>query len=125
MRDDAVRSHARRRMMRALSIRQPFAEQILRGTKTIEYRTVPTSFLNKRFYIYASLRPKDERGIDLPRGVIVGTVEISACRTRGSEYHWLLTRPKRLARAVRPVGRPQPVWFYPFPSEPRKRKTAR
>lgn len=40
--------------MRALSIRQPFAELILRGLKTIEYRSRPTSIIGERFWIYAS-----------------------------------------------------------------------
>jgi hypothetical protein len=40
--------------MRALSIRQPFAELILRGIKTIEYRSRPTRIIGERFWIYAS-----------------------------------------------------------------------
>jgi hypothetical protein len=40
--------------MRALSIRQPYAELILRGIKRIEYRTLNTTLIGKRFYIYAS-----------------------------------------------------------------------
>lgn len=40
--------------MRALSVRQPYAELILRGIKTIEYRTRATSIVGERFYIYAS-----------------------------------------------------------------------
>jgi hypothetical protein len=40
--------------MRALSIRQPFAELILRGIKTIEYRTRPTRIIGERFWIYAA-----------------------------------------------------------------------
>ena len=40
--------------MRALSIRQPFAELILRGVKTIEYRSRPTRIIGERFWIYAS-----------------------------------------------------------------------
>src|SRR2546423_698714 len=43
--------------MRALSIRQPFAELILRGIKTVEYRSRPTRIIGERFYIYASKRP--------------------------------------------------------------------
>jgi hypothetical protein len=39
--------------MRALSIRQPFAELILRGMKTIEYRSRPTRIIGERFFIYA------------------------------------------------------------------------
>ena len=42
--------------MLALSIRQPFAELILRGIKTVEYRTRPTRVIGQRFYIYASKR---------------------------------------------------------------------
>lgn len=40
--------------MRALSIRQPFAELILRGVKTVEYRSRRTHILGERFWIYAS-----------------------------------------------------------------------
>jgi hypothetical protein len=40
--------------MRALSIRQPFAELILRGVKTVEYRSRPTRIVGERFHIYAS-----------------------------------------------------------------------
>lgn len=40
--------------VRALSIRQPYAEAILRGHKTIEYRSRPTRIIGEPFYIYAS-----------------------------------------------------------------------
>ena len=40
--------------MLALSIRQPFAELILRGIKTVEYRSRSTRIIGERFYIYAS-----------------------------------------------------------------------
>ena len=40
--------------MRALSIRQPFAELILRGIKTVEYRTRRTTIIGERFLIYAT-----------------------------------------------------------------------
>jgi hypothetical protein len=43
--------------MRALSIRQPWAELILRGIKTIEYRSRATSIVGERFWIYASKGP--------------------------------------------------------------------
>jgi hypothetical protein len=39
--------------MRALSIRQPYAELILRGIKTAELRSRATSIVGERFYIYA------------------------------------------------------------------------
>ena len=67
--------------MRALSIRQPYAEQILRGTKVFEYRSRPTT-IRERVYIYASCKPGPDREFermrikpgDLPTGVLVGTV---------------------------------------------------
>ena len=41
--------------MLALSVRQPYAELILRGTKRIEYRTMAaTNLIGQRFFIYAS-----------------------------------------------------------------------
>ena len=40
--------------MLALSIRQPFAELILRGIKTVKYRTRPTRIVGERFWLYAS-----------------------------------------------------------------------
>jgi predicted transcriptional regulator len=43
--------------MLALSIRQPYAELILRGVKTVEYRSRPTRVIGERFYIYAPKRP--------------------------------------------------------------------
>ena len=73
--------------MRALSIRQPYAELILRGIKRIEYRSRPTRIIGERFYIYAARKPGDLSGFeqlecepgDLPTGVIVGTATISHC----------------------------------------------
>ncbi len=48
--------------MRALSIRQPYAELILRGIKTIEYRSRRTRIIGERFYIYAARTPGDAAG---------------------------------------------------------------
>jgi hypothetical protein len=39
--------------MRALSIRQPYAELILRGIKTAELRSMSTTIVGERFSIYA------------------------------------------------------------------------
>lgn len=47
---------------RALSVRQPYAEMILRGVKTIEYRSKPTRLVGERFYLYAS--KGKTRGLD-------------------------------------------------------------
>lgn len=91
---------------RAISIRQPWVEQILRGLKKNEYRNVPTN-IRERVYLYASLKPdgsardwhrvKSKPG-RLPTGRIVGTVEVTGCAwdERRGGYAYALARPKRL-----------------------------
>lgn len=103
---------------KALSIRQPYAEQILIGKKTIEYRTTPTHFRGT-VYIYASKKfavgfsSLDSKGFEM--GVIVGTVDIVDCKDYGyRDYEWILENPKRLKRPLKPKGKPQPIFFYPF-----------
>ena len=107
--------------MRALSIRQPYAEQILRGKKKVEYRGRPTH-IRERVYIYATMNPavtedweemKMQPG-DLPTGVLVGTVEIKDCIGEPGDYEWHLAKPERLKRKLKPKQHPQPAWFYPF-----------
>jgi hypothetical protein len=77
--------------MRALSIRQPWAELILLGHKTIEVRSQRTH-VRERVHVYAGrnhIEAEEEAwiaarfGIEveaLPRGVLVGMVEIVGCR---------------------------------------------
>lgn len=106
---------------RALSIRQPYAEDILRGTKRIEYRSRPTT-IRERVYIYASLTPGKPKAFeamgahsgDLPTGVLVGTVEIVGCTGTPGNHQWHLRNPARLRRALEPRNRPLPAWFFPF-----------
>lgn len=108
---------------RALSIQQPYAERILRGTKRFEYRDKATN-IRERVYIYASRKPgKIEafaamglRPGDLPTELLVGTVEIVDCQPngRGKRFKWQLARPERLTPPVKPEKRPLPTWFYPF-----------
>jgi hypothetical protein len=110
--------------MRALSLRQPNAEAIMRGIKDTEYRSGPTN-VRGRIYIYASktrysAEEEDEMmedyGIDdvtcdeLLRGVIVGTVELYDC----DEGEWYVRDPQRLKTPLKPTKPGQPVWFYPF-----------
>src|SRR3954469_15009976 len=58
--------------MRALSIRQPYAELILRGIKTVEYRSRATRIIGQRFYLYASRSPVARkiwsRDLAMPKG---------------------------------------------------------
>ena len=96
--------------------------------KRIEYRSQRTH-VRGRVYICASLgrytagEETDmmrQYGIDdvecaaLPRGVLVGTVEIVDCTDGGDYYHWHLRAPERAGRLRKPTGHPQPVWFNPF-----------
>ncbi len=125
---------------RALSVRQPWAELIMRGVKQIEVRSRPTH-VRGRVHVYASLgtaaaphcdRVEREYGLEiasLPKGVLVGTVEIIGCRplTEGDshaaafpiasdrmDYAWLLAEPRRSSQLVKPRNQPQPIFFRPF-----------
>ena len=119
--------------LHALSIRQPWAELILRGRKVNEFRSRPTN-IRGRVLLYASLNRGDwldehlaEIGhgfaageIDgLPRGVLVGSVVIDDCAPlRGAiEFAWRLSSPIRFRRPIAvPAGRqPTPVFWFPFP----------
>lgn len=110
------------RRIRAISIKQPFAELIMRGKKRLEYRSLPTR-VRGRVYVYASLKPHRNaewqemmlRPEGVPRGLIIGTVEIVGCqRLRAGKYAWELSAPRRLRKPLAPKAHPQPVWFYPF-----------
>jgi hypothetical protein len=128
--------------MRALSIRQPYAELILRGVKTVELRSKPTGIVGERFYIYAckaKARPPAiwsqdlqaaappawlielaaqvkmiEPGTSLPTGVIVGSAIIERVVPVGAMFGWQLVAVERLRKPRKPQGHPQPVWFKPF-----------
>lgn len=124
----------------ALGIRQPWAELILRGVKTIEVRSQNTQ-VRGTIYIYAAKKVSDfpaaldaarEHGIDvdeLPRGVIVGSVTIErtapsvatdasfACVPAGfltSQFSWTLSRPHRFDPPLAVRFLPYGIWFYPF-----------
>jgi hypothetical protein len=108
---------------RAISIRQPFVEQILRGDKRFEYRSQLTR-IRERVYLYASAKPVDRaeewRSVkakpgDLPTGVIVGSVEITGCEWNDERelYAFALSRPQRLASPLTPTNQPQPVFWRP------------
>jgi ASCH domain-containing protein len=125
---------------KALSIKQPWSELILRGDKTIEARSRRTH-VRGRIQIYASLggvspehqaRVLETYGVDtsnLPRGLLVGSVEIVDCRPlspvdsraagfpvdRGTtDFAWVLEKPRRARELIKPDKHPQPVFFNPF-----------
>jgi len=109
---------------RALSIRQPHAEAIMRGVKKTEYRSNTTK-IRERIFIYASLGRysaveeaemmaaygiNDVACDDLPRGVVIGTVDLHDCD--GGDWH--VKEPERAKILKKPTNHPQPVWFRPF-----------
>jgi hypothetical protein len=115
--------------IRALNVRQPYAEAIMRGQRPFHcYGTATPT--RGRIYIYAShSRPTPEeeadvlgaRGMEdvdcdaLPHRMILGTVELYDCVAEASgKYRWCLRAPERFKRVRAPKNRPQATWFTPF-----------
>lgn len=89
--------------MKCLSLKQPFAELILRGRKTIELRTWNTRFRG-RFLIHASagtsLQACRDLGIDpgtLEHKAIVGSAVLYGVKEYRSREEFLADLPKTLA----------------------------
>ena len=124
----------------ALGIRQPWAELILRGVKTIEVRSRETN-IRGPIYLYTSKKPADIEPAEvaartheietdkLPMGVLVGTVEIvdsrlceladsvASCVPKSylkNQYGWTLANPVRFEEPLTVRFLPYGVWFYPF-----------
>jgi hypothetical protein len=124
----------------ALGVRQPWIELMLRGIKTIEVRSGPTN-VRGPIYLYASRKPGDGEIVEraarlhdidvasLPRGMLVGMVDVVGCRrctandtaaacvpshVLRNSYGWLLANPRRLEVPVKPRFLPYGTWFYPF-----------
>lgn len=106
----------------AISIRQPFVEQILLGVKKYEYRSRLTH-IRGRVYLYAAKKPVDDAAEwrkakskpgQLPTGVIVGSVVIADSKAwwRGG-FRYKLEAPKRLRKHLVPNSQPQPKFFRP------------
>ena len=123
---------------RALSIRQPWAELILLGAKTLEIRSRSTK-VRGFVQIYASLNREDGpkqlaaaqlHGFDLDdllRGLLIGVVEIVGSKrvspadsaqagfqipAHSVLYGWELANPRRLKDPIKPERQPQPSFFF-------------
>ncbi len=139
MNDGQLLTHPNRELI-ALGIRQPWAELILRGIKTVEVRSLPTR-VRGPIYLYTSQKLADipaaveavrNHGLNpeaLTLGRIVGTVEIVDSRPctpadvrpscvpeplLNGRNGWVLQNPQRLDDPLRPRFLPYGVWFYPF-----------
>jgi hypothetical protein len=105
-------------LLRAISIRQPLVELILTGEKDIEFRSRPTN-IRERVYLYASRSLTTVDGYPeaqaqlLPRGLIVGSVEIIDCLCDEEGCGYILASPVRYLKPWRPHGVPQPCFWRP------------
>ena len=85
--------------MKALSIRQPFAELIARGTKTIEYRTWQPRYRGPLLICAGSARHPQadvEHGRIGNSGVTVCVVTLVDCVQTEWEFEWILVEPRRV-----------------------------
>lgn len=87
----------------AISIRQPSADQIVRGTKRRDVRSRPSNFRG-RILIHAS---KTLRRADLPkgapdpeRGKLLGIARLEDCVKDGDGWSYLWPKPRRFRVAV-------------------------
>jgi predicted transcriptional regulator len=91
--------------MKALSLKQPWAELILLGKKTIETRTWNTTFRG-RFLIHASLNV-DKGAMErfgfstLPLGCVVGEAELVSVKEYANEKDWLEDADKHCAGSIK------------------------
>lgn len=95
--------------IRALSIRQPFVEQILRGEKNIEYRSwqvkEPGPLLLHASDTRAGADAFDDADIapdTLPYAALVGVVDVVDCLwdEENEEFEWLLACPRRFSQPI-------------------------
>src|SRR3989344_4902978 len=90
--------------MKALSLKQPYAELILKGLKTIELRNWNTYFRGQ-CYIHASKTP-DRKAMEkhnfqaLPTGCIVGKITIVDVKKYTSEEQHQADADKHLASST-------------------------
>ncbi|HPC43396.1 MAG TPA: ASCH domain-containing protein [Spirochaetota bacterium] len=110
--------------MKALSIRQPWAELIMLGIKDVENRSRATEYRGS-LMIHAARtldvskeelkKYAEEYGFNpdmLIYGALIGTVEVINCTLKATrdwhykgQYGWYLTNPKRLEKPIMIRGR--------------------
>ena len=95
--------------LRALTIRQPFAWQIMTGEKPIEYRSWKNEYRGL-LLIHVSSKVKLSRAeaAEWPAanvyGVILGSVVLDRIEGQEGDYEWCLRDPRPLAEPIRCVG---------------------
>lgn len=83
--------------MHALSVKQPWCEQIAIGRKKDEYRTwAPRALIGRDLLIVASRTPGP--GFDgEPLGVAICVVRVESMRETANGYAWRLANPRRVS----------------------------
>lgn len=100
--------------MKALSVRQPYASEILSGEKTREYRSRRTSYRGP-LLICASQAADEGATPDMPRGVAVCLVDVVDCEADGEGgFAWVLENP----RPVEPRPIKGALGFFEVPDVP-------
>ena len=124
----------------ALGVRQPWAELILRGIKTLEVRSSLTS-VRGMIYLYSSKVLADVPDArlqvqrhqlpleELPRGLLIGSVAILGARPATADDAgaacvspalldgkcvWELSHPRRFDSPCPVRFLPYGLWFYPY-----------
>ena len=103
--------------MRAITIRQPWAELIVRGAKDVENRSWRTNhrgplLIHAGAQAYRKSFARHGVPDDAERSAIIGIVEVVDCKQeRTSEWHeegswgWYLTRARRFRKPIPLKGR--------------------
>lgn len=89
------------RIVKALSVQQPYASQIATGEKWVEWRGRRTSHRGA-LLICASKAPKVG---DLPLGVALAIVEVVDCLPADDQWGWCLDNLRRVVRPFEVTGR--------------------
>ncbi|MBS3141287.1 ASCH domain-containing protein [Candidatus Woesearchaeota archaeon] len=90
--------------MKSLSIKQPWAELIMQGKKSIELRKWKTSFKGE-FYVHASGNQDEEQMKrfnlkDLPRQAIIGKITLVEVKKYENEQEFLKDKNKHQAEKM-------------------------
>lgn len=91
--------------MKALSLKQPWAELVIQGRKTIELRRWNTKFKG-RFLVHASgnideNEMKKHNFTNLPRQAIIGSAELVDIKEYKNEKEFLEDKDKHLASSMK------------------------
>lgn len=101
---------------RGLTVRQPFAELIATGKKSVEYRTWGCDYRGDLLITTGTYKPKRSEDIGYPvqRGIAVCVVRLSAIvleHPSDAELSWLLDQPRRVPSV--PVRGQLGLWTVP------------